>query len=227
MSTRATTVANGAAFVVGNGVSAATLFLNGGTHVFSGGLVISSNATLSGCGTIVGSIVNHGTIATNCGGGVPPSITAIPQSQTAAQGSSVTFNVTATGTQPLTYQWQTHGTNIPGATTSAFTRTNLQTSDAGGYMVIVGNVAGSTNSPSATLRVLSPMTVAYQSKTGTTSTFSFPSATGSVYTLQYKTLLNDPSWTDVLPSTNGTGSQIVLRDTNATSPSRFYRMRVE
>lgn len=54
--TQATTVANGAAFVVGNGSQSATFQLDGGTHSFVNGLVISSNATLKGTGTVVGTI---------------------------------------------------------------------------------------------------------------------------------------------------------------------------
>ena len=61
------TVSNGAAFVVGDGVSAATLHLNGGTLLVPNGLTISANATVNGCGTIVGPIINHGVLATNCG----------------------------------------------------------------------------------------------------------------------------------------------------------------
>jgi T5SS/PEP-CTERM-associated repeat protein len=78
LNTRNTTVANGAAFVVGNGITPATLYLNGGTHSFANGLTISPNATLAGCGTIIGPISNFGTIATNCSGGlVAPQITAL------------------------------------------------------------------------------------------------------------------------------------------------------
>jgi hypothetical protein len=65
--TRDTTVANGLPFVIGNGITPATLHLSGGVHSFANGLVISANASLTGCGTILGTIVNHGTIATNCG----------------------------------------------------------------------------------------------------------------------------------------------------------------
>lgn len=54
--TQATTVANGAAFVVGNGTQPATLQLDGGTHSFANGLVISANATLKGTGTVIGTI---------------------------------------------------------------------------------------------------------------------------------------------------------------------------
>ena len=54
--TQATTVGNGTAFVVGNGTQSATLQLDGGTHSFANGLVISANATLKGTGTVVGAI---------------------------------------------------------------------------------------------------------------------------------------------------------------------------
>jgi T5SS/PEP-CTERM-associated repeat protein len=60
-------VSNGLPFVVGDGSSPATLQLLGGTYTFADGLVISSNATVTGCGTIFGQLANYGTIATNCG----------------------------------------------------------------------------------------------------------------------------------------------------------------
>jgi T5SS/PEP-CTERM-associated repeat protein len=68
-----TQVANGSPFVIGDGSTPATFHLRGGTHSFANGLVISSNATLEGCGTIIGTVINHGIISTNCGGNtVPP-----------------------------------------------------------------------------------------------------------------------------------------------------------
>ena len=68
LSVKGTTVAIGAPFVVGDGLHSAVFHLDGGTHTFANGLLISSNATLAGCGTIEGNIINQGTIATNCGG---------------------------------------------------------------------------------------------------------------------------------------------------------------
>lgn len=62
-------IANGSPFVVGDGTQSATLRLTGGTYSFADGLVISSNATVTGCGTIVGSVSNSGVLSTNCGGG--------------------------------------------------------------------------------------------------------------------------------------------------------------
>jgi T5SS/PEP-CTERM-associated repeat protein len=68
---KSATIANGSPFVVGDGITPATLQLQGGAVSFADGLIISSNATVTGCGTIIGSIVNHGTLSTNCGPAAP------------------------------------------------------------------------------------------------------------------------------------------------------------
>ena len=61
--------------------------------------------------------------------------------------------VVATGTAPLSYQWQKNGTNIVGATAATNTIAAAQTTDAGNYTVVVTNVAGSITSAVATLTV--------------------------------------------------------------------------
>ena len=45
--------------------------------------------------------------------GNPPVILAGPSNQTGILGGAVSFSATATGSGPLTYQWQQNGTNIP------------------------------------------------------------------------------------------------------------------
>ena len=64
-----TTNNNTRVFTVGNGTSAATFRLLGGTHGFSNNLVISSNATLSGNGTILGNVTNFGTVSPGASAG--------------------------------------------------------------------------------------------------------------------------------------------------------------
>ena len=51
----------------------------------------------------------------------------------------------------LTNQWRFGSNNIPGATGSSYTRTNLQPSDVGSYSVVITNAAGSVTSSSAGL----------------------------------------------------------------------------
>jgi hypothetical protein len=83
-----------------------------------------------------------------------PSITTQPQNQTVAVGSTATFTVAATGTGPLTYQWQKNGTNISGATSSSYTTpATVAGDDASLFQVIIMNSAGSVTSSQAKLTV--------------------------------------------------------------------------
>lgn len=86
---------------------------------------------------------------------VPPSIDVPPENQTITQGNDATFSVTAIGTEPFQYQWKFNGTNIAGANESSYTRSNVQTNDAGSYSIFITNLAGSA-SASATLTVNLP-----------------------------------------------------------------------
>ncbi len=103
----------------------------------SAGTVTSNTATLT---------VNPGAVA--------PSITSQPANQTITVGQTAAFSVTATGTAPLSYQWNHNGTAISGATSSSYT-TPAETTSANGaqFTVVVGNSAGSVTSNAATLTV--------------------------------------------------------------------------
>ena len=74
-------------------------------------------------------------------------------------GSDVSFSVTATGTAPLSYQWQkdgvdlTDGGSITGATTATLTITGVMESDEGDYRYVVTNIAGMDTSNAAMLTV--------------------------------------------------------------------------
>lgn len=83
-----------------------------------------------------------------------PTITAQPQDQTVFAGQNVTFNVVADGTAPLSYQWYFNTSIVlTGETSTNLTLNNVQTNDAGGYSVVVTNIAGSVTSVVATLTV--------------------------------------------------------------------------
>jgi hypothetical protein len=93
-----------------------------------------------------------------------PIITVQPVSQTALNGNTASFNVTALGTAPLSYQWQTNGpsgyvnltdgSQIFGSSTNVLTISNVSSNWALSYRVIVSNGSGSiTSTPAATLAV--------------------------------------------------------------------------
>ena len=87
-------------------------------------------------------------------GGTPPSITTQPADVTVTAPNPATFNVTATGDAPLSYQWLRDGGNISGATSASYTLDPTSSSDTGAtFSVVVSNAAGSESSSAATLTV--------------------------------------------------------------------------
>lgn len=82
-----------------------------------------------------------------------PIITTQPQSQVVNAHNTAGFSVSATGTIPLSYQWQFNGTNLAGATASTLTVSNVTPGNLGTYAVVVSSPYGSTNSVSATLNM--------------------------------------------------------------------------
>jgi hypothetical protein len=67
---------------------------------------------------------------------------------------TATFSVTATGSNPLSYQWQKGSTAISGATGATYTTPATTTADNGSqFVVVVSDAAGSVTSNAATLTV--------------------------------------------------------------------------
>ena len=92
-------------------------------------------------------------IATN-----PPSILVDPSSLVRTNGQSATFTVTATGSEPLAYQWQKDTANIAAATTYQYTIASVTNDDAGSFQCVVTNANGSITSGVATLTVYNAAT---------------------------------------------------------------------
>src|SRR5215469_2760645 len=102
--------------------------------------------TLAGCG---GGYSSGGN-----GNSVAPYVTTQPMNQTVTAGQTATFMVVASGTAPLTYQWQKNGANIAGATSSSYATPATAISDSGStFVVVVSNSAGTATSNAATLTV--------------------------------------------------------------------------
>ena len=86
--------------------------------------------------------------------GVPPAIVASPAGLAVTVGATAGFQVAATGSPPLVYQWVFNGTTtIAGATSSVLNLTNVQLTQAGAYSVTVSNPYGAVTSAPALLQV--------------------------------------------------------------------------
>src|SRR5213079_1714406 len=99
-----------------------------------------------------GSVTSNAAALTVNSAPVAPTITRQPASQTVTAGQRATFTVTATGTAPLSYQWQKNGTAIGGATAASYTTPATTVADNGNqFTVVVSNAAGSVTSNAAAL----------------------------------------------------------------------------
>ncbi len=93
----------------------------------------------------------------------PPAITAQPSSQAVTAGQTATFSVGASGSAPLTYQWQKNGAPVIGANSASYTTPPTTALDSGAsFVVVVSNSAGSATSNAALLTV-NPLPVTLQS----------------------------------------------------------------
>ena len=96
---------------------------------------------------------------------LPVGISVPPQDTAVIVGSNAVFSVTASGSEPLSYQWQKGGMNlvdggrISGATSNVLTIAATTTSDAGDYTVSVTNPVNAVTSLVAKLTVLVPVKI--------------------------------------------------------------------
>ena len=162
-----------------------------------------------------------------------PGFATQPANVTVTAGQAATFTVVATGTAPLSYQWQQGTTNIAGATSAVYTIAATSPSNNGStFRVIVTNAVGNATSNSATLTVDSPPAINMQPSgqtviAGQTATFAvtatgnpapayqwqnaatsanIPGATSASYTTPATVLADNGSTFQVVVS-NSVGSQ--------------------
>jgi len=148
-------------------------------------------------------------------GQVSPTITQQPQNQTVAANQTATFTTSATGSTPLTFQWQLNGVDIIGANASSYTTPPVSSSDNGAvFRVVVKNSFGAATSNAATLGVTNPAPVSlqfdaaiYRVSEGGASASVNVSRTGdasSVVTVDYQTSDNTASQRTDYTLANGT-----------------------
>ena len=86
----------------------------------------------------------------------PPMLVVQPANRTNDYGTTAAFLVSATGTEPLSYQWRKDQVSLADATVATLTLTNIGRRDAGVYAVLVTNLYGSILSSNAALVVCVP-----------------------------------------------------------------------
>jgi hypothetical protein len=85
----------------------------------------------------------------------PPLVTQPPTNVIALEASAAVFTVGIGNVDPVTFQWQRNGVNLPGATNAAYTNPAVSRSDGGSsYRCLLSNAVGTTTSAVALLTVV-------------------------------------------------------------------------
>jgi hypothetical protein len=171
----------------GQSLTGTVTFHPSAAQTYSGGLQFERGNRF----TISIALSGTGTSSGSSSGGTPPVAPAIssqPASVKIATGQTATFNVAATGTSPLQFQWNKNGAAISGATSSTYTTPPAAMSDNNDqFTAQVSNTAGNATSNAAVLTVTGTTAVAPSISTqpanqsviaGNTATFSV-AATGT------------------------------------------------
>jgi len=121
-------------------------------------------------------------------------ITIQPQDITGGLGWTAGFSVGTTGA--TVFQWYKNGTSIPGATNSVYWLTDIQSSDAGTFSVVVSNGTNYVTSANAVLTVTGPPPPAVNVQKAVL--FAWPGLYSDLgYELQGSPSLSPPQWTTV------------------------------
>ena len=106
----------------------------------------SNPYTVTQAGLTLPSSGNNYYVIANTGDLLIPTITAEPTNKAICTGNSATFNVSASGAAPLSYNWISGGISV-GSSSS------YSTSIAGTYICVISNCLGSVSTTAATLTV--------------------------------------------------------------------------
>jgi hypothetical protein len=160
-----------------------------------------------------------------------PTISAQPASRSVTAGQTATFSVVASGTAPLTMQWQKNGVDISAATGTSYTTPATTLADNGAALrVLVRNSVGSVTSQNATLTVTAAATATAPSITtqptsrsvaaGQTATFSVVASGTAPLAMQWQkngvniTGATSASYTTPITTTadNGALFRVIVRN---------------
>ena len=188
-----------------------------------------------------GSVTSPGTLL-DVSAATAPSVSLSPALLTRNFGDYISFNITVSGSNPMTFQWFKDGEPIPNATSSGYWINNANASAIGQYHVVVSNVLGTATSNTVELRLNPPAPPLFTTQPGSvvvrrgnSASFSFNHTGTSPLTYQ---LLRDQSdihtWTsaydlrlpDAQPSDEGY-YQIRLSNAWGEATSDLFRIVVD
>lgn len=158
----------------------------------------------------------------------PPAIQTQPSGLTVLVGNSAIFTIAASATPAPSYQWEFNGATISGASSSSYTISDAQLSNAGNYSCTVANYAGNLTSTTAALQVNVPTQP-------TIAAFTIPSTGNAQMTVNGQTGTTDiiesspdlVHWTPVTAYTTSSPTSKIAFPTLPNANKAFYRIRLQ
>ncbi len=153
-----------------------------------------------------------------------PAVTGYSASGSVTQGSAASFAVFTTGQPTLTFQWDFDGVAIAGATTSALSIPNAQSSNSGSYQVFITNSYGNTSSPVLPLTVTLPPVVNGTSTSGPAplgSTATFTAFVQGAAPLMFQWFFETPDGLSTNAIFDATNSILTLTNVQATNAGSY------
>lgn len=164
----------------------------------------------------------------------PATLLSQPLSRTTTAGSNATFSVIASGSSPITYQWQRDGTNIADATNAVLYLPFVTRASSGALSVTVTNATGGAVSASAFLRVLGTTLLdplqpqlggGIRLRFGDLTGYPLTSQLATGFEVQTSTNLATTNWVRLTNALQVINGKIEVDDIAAPlHPRRFYRV---
>ncbi|MCF7765110.1 MAG: DNRLRE domain-containing protein [Verrucomicrobia bacterium] len=160
---------------------------------------------------------------------VPPAISVNPVGQVVPAGGTVVMSVVAEGSQPLSYQWQFGGVDIPGGTGDVLALNFVQSGNAGVYRVIVSNPAGSVIAGEAVVSVTppEPPRILGVEFAGGRILIRVVREPGIGWVMESTDAVGSGVWSALATVAPAAGTEIVqIEDGSPVDGRRFYRIRI-
>ena len=186
------------------------------------GIVLVRARAINNAGQIVGDAMAGGIskafLLSPVALGVAPIILSQPVGGTAGRGSTLSLQVTVTGSQPFSFQWSKDGRNVVGATTSELLLTNLTGLSQGTYRVVVSNASGVALSQPAMVVVNDPRLTAL-----TWAGLRLEGEIGLAYRIEATAAVGPESWQPLAELTLTNAMQHWVDWESIDRPARIYR----
>jgi len=153
----------------------------------------------------------------------PARVATQPASLSVPLGRPASFTVTATGSEPIYYQWFKGGQSIPNATGGTLALPAVQAADVGAYSVLVSNADGGEISGRAQLTLGGLECPPAELEALRVPGLLVEGSVGCLYRIEFTASLSTPNWQPLETISLLVSPHLWVDVSGIGQPNRFYR----